>query len=356
VIGPWAGTAQYSAIVSLVALFAGLLGSLYADDIKAAFPFWWHRGQISTTATFFWLTAVLGTLMFFAAQQASENERTKSERRLEKRSIQLAQLVRTLPPADFLSTFRQIFWECSVALEGILDATETELNPSLVEGAVRVVLAGVAKLAQKFDGASSDVRYAANIMLFRPTGGLPDPEVDKIRAILRFAPPETDLRALRGVLILERGLSTTNKIGIPLEADPDLVPLALAVPKTDHDPQTNRWRVLPGAPMAFCTGSLEAYTDTNTLGEWCRREGDFPESTASAIDNYFKSQPAQRDRSFVSIALKPFDGEPIGVLNVHRDRVGLLKEKEPVQQFTPLVSPFVFMLISMVDVWRSLAP
>ena len=166
-IAPWARTSFYSAIVSLVALFSALVGSLYADDIKSAFPFVWRSGPISFTAGFFWLTAGLATLMFFVAQRASEEERARSERRLEERSNQLAQLVRTLPPADFLSTFRQIFWDCSVALEGIVDANVEELDVSLVQAAIRIVLAGLAKLAQKFDGASVDVRYAANVMTFR---------------------------------------------------------------------------------------------------------------------------------------------------------------------------------------------
>ncbi len=191
-------------------------------------------------------------------------------------------------------------------------------------------------------------------MLFRSSDSFGDEEIKRLRGILRFSSEETDLRALRGVLELECSLSTTNQSGIPLEKDPDLVPIALAVPKIDRDANTGRWRVLPGAPMALCRGSLEAYKDTHTLGDWCRREGDFSESVSQSVDAYFRSPASQRDRSFVSIALKPFEGESVGVLNIHRDQIGLLGEKEPAQQFFPLVSPFIFMLIEMLDVWENL--
>jgi hypothetical protein len=355
-VAPWARTPLYAAIVTLAGLFAGLLGSLYADEIKAVFPFViWHT-QISRHAVIvFWGSALLATFLFFLAQRGSEAERQESESRLDHRSEELAKLVRTLPPSDFLFTFRRIFWDCSVALAGVLGTPDSELSATLVEEAIRVVLAGVAKLAQKFDGAPEDFRYAANIMLFKPSEDLTNQTIEEIRKVLKFSPPETDLRALRGVLVLEATLSTTNQSAVPLKPDTDLTPIALAVPRIDRDPLTDKWRVLPGAPMAFCKGSLELYTDTHTLGDWCRSEGDFLGSTSSEIDSYFKSVPAtQRDRSFVSISLKPLKGEAIGVMNVHRDHVGLLEEKEPAQQFYPLVSPFIFMLIVMLDVLKNL--
>jgi hypothetical protein len=346
-IGP--RTSAYAAVVTLLGLFAGLLGSLYADDIKAAFPFVIGNGPVSRPAALFWIAALATTLMFFFGQRAAEAERKESETRLDLRSAELSRLIRTLPPSDFLSTFRKIFWDCGNALVETVNSAPEELTREAIEGAIRIVLFGVATLAQKFDAAAPDVVYAANIMLFRPAINLSGNDGEKVRANLRFLPTETDLRALRGVLILERTLSTTTASGSPPGADDSLTPLALPVPTEIRDQQTGRWKALPGAPMAFSTGGLEAYVDTLTLGAWCRREGDFPESIAAGIDEYFRSNRAQSVRSFISIAIKPLRGDAIGVLNIHRNQPGLLEEKEPVQQFAPLVSPFVFVLIRLLE-------
>ncbi len=265
--------------------------------------------------------------------------------RLDKRSDDLSRLVRSLPPSDFLLTFRDIFWECGNALLETVNSPPKDLTPGIVRAAIRIVLFGVATLAQKFDGASPEVVYASNIMLFHPASELSGDEGEKIRSYLRFSPPETDLHALCGVLVLEPELSTTTAPGRPPRPDTSLTPLALAVPKELRDRSTGRWKALPGAPMAFCTGGLEAYRDTSTLGDWCRQKGDFPQSTAAAVDDYFRTEEARSVRSFISIPIKPLDGQAVGVLNIHRNQPGLLEEKEPVKQFVPLATPFVFVLI-----------
>jgi len=106
--------------------------------------------------------------------------------------------------------------------------------------------------------------------------------------------------------------------------------------------------------MAFCSGALEAYLDTRTLGDWCRREGDFPESTAQALEDYFNTPRAQSVRSFVSIPITPLNGQPIGILNIHRNKPGLLQEKQPAQQFAPLVTPLIFILIGLLETLKQL--
>jgi hypothetical protein len=86
------------------------------------------------------------------------------------------------------------------------------------------------------------------------------------------------------------------------------------------------------------------------LGDWCRRDGDFPESTALQIETYFAGERARNIRSFVSVPLKTLAGTTLGVLNIHRNQPGLLEQREPAQQFAPLVSPFVFVLVRLLTV------
>jgi len=258
-----------------------------------------------------------------------------------------------VPPSDFLFTFREIFRECGEAWSEIVDS-HTELTEGTAEAAIRIVLGGAAKLAKKFDGVPDEVIYAANIMLFTRADRLDDRRIAELKPSLRFATPETDLRALRGVLVIERELSTTTRSGALGQPDGTILPLALGVPLEIRDEKSRKWRVLPGAPMAFCTGRIEAYLDTFTLGEWCRREGDFPASIANSIDDYFSSQRAEAVRSFISIPMKASESVPIGILNIHRNRPGLLEEKEPVEQFAPLVDPLIFILVRLLDTLQTL--
>ncbi|MGB8412361.1 MAG: hypothetical protein WCE23_06000 [Candidatus Binatus sp.] len=306
-LGPFARTAFSAALVTALVLIAGLFGSLYTDDIKAAFPFVLGHGPLSVHAMLFWASALGATLLFFVGQRTSEIDRRASEARLDQRSDKLEGLIRTIPPTDFLFTFGEIFWECGQAWWEIINS-KTEITAGAVEEAIRIVLGGAAKLAKKFDAALPDVIYAANVMLFIPSERLNDKKIAEVKDSLRFADAETDLRALKGVLILERELSTTTVRGTLGQRDDSLVPLALGVPHETHDPSGRRWRVLPGAPMAFCSGGLALYVDTRTLGEWCRTEGDFPPSTATAVEEYFNDSRSASDRSFVSIPIKPLEG------------------------------------------------
>jgi hypothetical protein len=127
-------------------------------------------------------------------------------------------------------------------------------------------------------------------MLFCASEKFDDRKIKEIADILKFSPPAIDLRALRGILEFHIPLSTASPALAPLEYDDVLVPIALAILRIARDSRTNRWRVLPEALVAFCNGSLAAYTDTHTLGEPCRREGDFMESTAPSIEEYFAAR------------------------------------------------------------------
>jgi hypothetical protein len=59
-------------------------------------------------------------------------------------------------------------------------------------------------------------------------------------------------------------------------------------------------------------------------------------------------------RSFVSIPIKPLEGQPIGILNIHRNEPGLLEEKQPAEQFAPLVTPLIFILIRLLETLKQL--
>lgn len=324
----------YATLVTILAVIAGVLGSVYSKEIGNAFPFYWGPyDSLSPHALGFWSTLVTFALLFFFRQAATDRARQ-----------QLVDLLRTLPPADFLSEFDRVLSACEEAAATVLrDSVGTT---EAVERAIRVVLDGVVTLAALFDGRPYGVTYAANIMLFQETSSLPEPDMVRLKERLKFLDPEIDARALYGVLDLQRPLSTTTGTREP-EADGDLQPLALPIPASIRSGDGRRWRLLPGAPLAFVRGSMELYTDTSTLGEWCRTYGDFSGTVCGAVEAYFGSPTGMRIRSFVSFPLAR--AREIGVVNIHRDQPGLLAEKEPAKQFWPLMHPFRTLCLQLLN-------
>jgi hypothetical protein len=313
----------YATLVTILAVIAGLLGSVYSREIGNAFPFYWGPyDSVSPHALGFWSTLFTFALLFFCRQSATDRARQ-----------QFVDLLRTLPPADFLSSFDSVLTECEEAAATVL--RDSALNTEAIERAIRVVLDGVVTLAALFDGRPYGVTYAANIMVFRDTRSLPQTELSTLKERLKFLDPETDPRALHGVLDLELLLSTTTATPGEPEPDSDLQPLCLPIPTSIRSDDGRRWRLLPGAPLAFESGAMELYTDTSTLGDWCRKYGDFSGTVCGAVETYFGSSSGMRIRSFVSF---PLSG--VGVVNIHRDQPGLLGEKEQARQFLPLMHPF----------------
>jgi hypothetical protein len=317
--------AVYATLVTLLAVIAGVLGSVYSREIGSAFPLYWGPyDSFSVHALAFWGTLVAFALLFFFRQAATDRARQ-----------QFVDLIRTLPPAGFLSEFDRILRECEEAVTAVLG--EPTQTTEALERAIRVVLDGVVTLAALFDGRPYGVTYAANVMLFRETRELPETEILDLKNRLQFLEPAVDIRALDGVLNLQLSLSTTTATREP-EPDLNLKPLSLPIPSSIRSADGRRSRLLPGAPLAFVTGNMELYTDTSTLGKWCRTYGDFSESVCGAVEAYFGSPTGMRIRSFASF---PLAGErETGVINIHRNRPGLLGEKEPAKQFWPLMHPF----------------
>lgn len=153
------------------------------------------------------------------------------------------------------------------------------------------------------------------------------------------------------------------------EPDPTLKPLALPVPALDSKMSADgqRWRVLPGAPLAFVKATegpaplVDLYADTATLGRWCREHGDFSPSVVSEIEDYFCGEAGQRVRSFASLPIRRPDktSSLIGVLNIHANRTGLLRSiaiqlqggggAAPAEQFGFLVAPLLSILAQLLD-------
>jgi len=309
--------------------------------------------------------------MFFTAQRASDVRRAESEEKLATRADELANLIRTLPPEDFLSTLGETYWRCDKMLATVRRAG-ADLGVPELEKTIRAVLRGIGSLAQKFDAATWGTVYAANVMLFRLPSFFREDAVADLLARLRFREREVNIHALYGVLDLDLALSAAvsgeqqeNEGTLP---DTELRPLALPIPALDATRGVGgKWRVLPGAPLAFVKAQqieapiVDLYADTSTLGKWCRDTGDFSPTVVQDLEGYFSGEAGARVRGFASLPLRRHGGDQsiIGVLNIHANRADLLRSgagqtsttegTTPAAQFGFLIGPVLSILVQLVD-------
>ena len=351
-----ARTPWFATLANALGVFAGLLGAIYTDDVKRAWPFQWtHLESLSLHALLFWSCFLFFGITFLSRERSVEKTRLESEKNLQ-------EAINTMPPRGLILEFAEYFSECNRAVHAFDAGSPTKEQ---CEALIRVLLSSIANLAQRYDAASNKI-YATNVMLYFDNvaqwqgyyGVSTEPEI-------MFAEFEA-ARDRLPLLVIDKNLSasTTNKNSASGDLDPALtnIPvIALSVPITSNRGRTadgRRWRVLPGAPLTFVTGDANTYEDTDNLGRWCRERGDFSESVNSAVEEYFGKDAVRKNiRSLASMPLIPSLGKtPIGVVNLHADRTGVLSDQGTVSQFFPLAQPFTAFIADIVLRMRKIAP
>lgn len=349
---PW-----FAGVYTMLGLVAGLLGSVYDDQIANSVPLDCCRYDgPQWGASMFWLCAGTTAAMYLLQHRAAEADRKAAQDALERRSAELAGLIRTMPPREFLSFFAGLHEHAEFARRIALASGGDHAD---IELAIRYVLEIVALLARDFDReADPDVRYAANLMVFVPEHEVLATDLPVLLPRLRLMHPGRFIRDLRGVLVLRRELSAVAEADEPEgRPDPNVPEIALPIPLPDdeRDPARtgetfSRWKVLPGAPMAFVRGELEVYTDADDMVNWCHQHGAFDPAVIAGIQAHF-SQPGQH--GIVSFASFPvYLSGPrrtaLGVLNVHRNTRGMLREQNLAAQFAALLDPFRAILADLL--------
>lgn len=373
---PWFG-----GVNAVVGIFAGYLGSVYANEIQATllqsalFP----GHAFDWKSTVFWVVAAVFGASFtgtFWAQQRSAN---RSSQRLEDatkdidvqttalthraseiatdtsdllfKTHQLEQLVLqlyTLPPQGFLQVFRGQF-EVAFAAHAI--AVDPESTREELEAAVRTQLLCVLELASRFDDDGKDARYGVNVMLFHDQAEIAyDKQAAAIKERLRFVDPDVTIRDLRGFLDLKLPLSVASGSGA--EPDAQLQPLALPIPKSEKDRYDDY--LLPGAPMTYATGQawvFEAEDDIKAVAA----QAQFSNFVKDELKAFFAARSGVI-KSFLCfpIRMPPWieGGRTFGVLNVHRNLENPLAA-ERVQLLAPILDPFLVLLGESVAEWRA---
>lgn len=290
IIVPWLATG--------LLVFAGLFGGLYSDEIRGAFPFVaGPYGEVEVAAVVFWATFLSGVALLLIQQYLREGARAESQQDLDKAVLALQETIRTTPPHGFMIEWLDFFRVAQVAFGVTRPHHGGTLDPVLIQRSCRTILGAIAALASKYDDRENS-RYAANIMLFHPSG-MTSPFGHVASA--KFPGPGDAI----GVLELRREFSASTD-GEPDEEDPEIQEFCLEIPDRWKvkvgDGDVDLWRVLPGAPMAAVTGLPDYLEDVGTIGNWCREHGDFLRETQDEIVRYFRDE-TPTIASFVSIPL-----------------------------------------------------
>jgi hypothetical protein len=360
-------------VTTTLIVLAGLLGSIYSPEIKVH-PFFAPLGQLG--AGLFVAVASIAAILFFMERSAARtaarfarSELLDATDKLVRETNDLKQLVRTVPPADFLVHFEQIYTRLSVVTQTTSQAPTDPQQIDTLDASIRIVLAGIGALARKFDlrtpGASRAV-YGMSLMIFRPANDASARWSTLAELCSQVEPGmRMDSATLAGLLQYEPQLSTTSTVH-EYEAPPPpdstlqdeclILPVPVELMRRD---KAGKSRVLPGAPLALVDGKPKLYPSIQGFFADLDERCGFSADVRKQAEEYF-ARYAEHIQSFLCLPLVRRDVDAqdgngtkpqrfVGVLNIHRNLPNLLGEQELAEQFAILALPFVSMLIVLLD-------
>jgi hypothetical protein len=288
-------------VIILPVAIAVIVGKWPEDVAKAHFRIAASLDAVSWPATAFWSACALA---FVAA--AINVGRTRLEAK----------------KAEDLALIR----DHAIALQPVVDSMTAVCRDAMAkygkphpDAALRLMLDALAQVAWFYDGKPA-ARYASNVMLYVPAERADEGQ------FLRLSFWDGQRTELRGMLDLQRDWSTA--MGTTAARDKMLTPLALPIPKEEK--RGGKHRVLPGAPQAFIRRDSEFKQDSADLVRWCEEYGDFSPNVRDELKLYLATPAGKATRSLVSISIihpSRAHGDPIGVVNIHRNLPGMLGKK-----------------------------
>lgn len=347
--GPW-----FAALTAVLGGLAGMLGSVFSEDIKSSFPFDWLKGIGNVNgidhvwqSTLFWTVLFLFGLCFYLSIRAQTKENRTAVRDLTENTQTLETLIRTLPEQGFLDHFEEHFLSAS---EQAGRAKLSGASSEDIEVAIVTCLTAIGHLARLFDRQESSFRYAIHVMVFTELPKNTE-DLEKLRQRIQFTEDITDAVIWRGVLD-----SCCNfSLVIDQDGNPTLddyaKPFTMPVPLKEFRCDNGKPTVLPGAIEAFCYPDRTVkLPDTSQLEDWFKNISGFRPSISEEIQHYFSDGPGREICSLVSFpfgssgcGLEGYEDEPLGVVSIHSNSKDILKG-EGLKLFLPLTMPFRLML------------
>ncbi|MDB5763946.1 MAG: hypothetical protein JWQ21_2941 [Herminiimonas sp.] len=370
-------SAFFPAFVALIGVIAGLWSSLYTAELKDALPKLLSAGMYGEfkKEAIIGGELIVGFFFLFALHQTAKNMQEKDARRAllaetDKLKL-LVERLETLPPDGFLQTFQALYQE--VAYLPLLAWSEDTITKEDIEEAIRSVLAAIANLAHKFDGAPDREQYIANLMLCRTKSqlsNLTQAERDDLESRLIFCPelPTPKLNGVEAVLDLAPQLRSDYDDSDPNAVNTPLIVLPVPVKfEVDLGPEHGRqYTVLPGAPFVAAMHRYAAFESIRALLDWCRESADVTKATVNEISAFFHDGAGSDIKSFIAIpvcmtvdkeapAPEVIGGLPkdvdngvrredcLAVLNIHSKSEDILGATG-YGMFVPIIEPFIRVL------------
>ena len=334
-------------LITLLLTALSCFVSVSFEGLKEVYfsPIRWDNSSLSinwTPAVFFVLLFVFIGLYFYRAKSSADLEREAREN-LIGQTEKIQSLVKTMPPKNFMTGFADKYREAHRLTRELSENGRLIKIDERTFGIVSI-LKSIVRLTKKFDdNLPEDTRVAANIMLYNDSYKKKGEEErhKEYQEIVRFIDDGVDVKNLRGVLVLLSKLSISSD-NFDREYDEELkgVSMALPVPNNEKDSLSDNYKVLPGAPWAFCREYCR-FSDISELIKWMDEEGDFTESVKSKVRDYFESEDGKHIRSFLSMPIKTTNGESVAVLNIHANKKGLLAEESKSILYYETMKPFL---------------
>jgi len=341
-------SAAGATVLSALVLVSGVLGSLTSIELSTIFSA--IAPSPAGRLVVFGGTFALTILGFLLRQREIDTRREEAQSGLERAQRELERLpdlIRTMPPDQFLQDLGILAEKCVLASDS---SQEDGAEDDLLES-VQATIRAIASLAEVFDDARTGAkRYAANVMVFL-AGDACLPWKGKVA----FLGPRGSLEGLRGILALVPELTAVSSCEGP---DPNLTALALPVPIEKGIPKEgggDGWEVLPGAPMAFVDKSFQYFAQAREVAGWTERFGNFPGSVVGEIRSYFLRHP--EISGLISVPLFAPHNEyrdrsgrdVIGVLSVHWADARRLSLQGGAEMFAESIYPLRFLLSRQVQ-------
>ncbi len=335
----------YLVIVTIIAAITGMLGSVFADNIKNSFPLTLtNLTGWSWSAFLFWALLLLSALGIGIRAKYASNKFKNTTKRLE-------DLITTMPIDGFMSRFRDNFKDShSILLRSEDNAKSQMLTTEDLELNIRSVLDSILDVISFYESKSKDSIYGINIMLFAELASIEkkfdikttEESISDYLEKNNFTPMffgKVGSENLEGILVLLNELSTRSDIE---NTSDDNLPHRLCFPLWQLQEINNKQNTLPGAPYTFQSDDFYYLcSDVEYLNEWIIDNCYYESQVLDEVTNYFLSSKNKNIKSFLSFKIE-LDGEKYGIMNVHSDHTNLLSSGNMDSQiFIPCLEPFV---------------